>query len=572
MNQLRKWAFEQKTMVVILIVSSLCLSAVIIGQAYLFVQIVDAVFLQKLPFHAVVPMLAWLLVLLLARAGFTYLNGWTGVSMAAAVKKKVRGMLLEKWIGSSAEMAIQGQSGGKISVMMEAADGIDSYYSKYMPQMVQTSILPLVILAVVLYEHVYSGLIMMVTAPFIPLFFIIIGIKTKKKSEEQLEKLAAFSGRFLDTLQGLMTLKLFGRAARQRDLIEESSLGFREATMSILKIAFISTLMLEFISTLSIGLVALEVGLRLVVFQSIAFSTSFFVLVLAPEYYLSLKELGTAFHTGRGSLAAAEKITAELKGPEKGIKWGNLPVPERASIELQDVSFQYAEGFSLKKINMMIPAGARIAIVGATGSGKTTLLHVIAGLLDPSEGKVLIAGLPRSQFHEASWFQQVSYISQNPYLFSGTLEENIKIGAAGNPSRQEVEAAAEKAGLAALFSSLEHGGATPVGEAGRGLSGGEKQRTALARAFLKRPSIVLFDEPTTGLDLKTEQILQQSINELAQTAAVITVAHRLHTIQSADCIFFMNNGELEAAGTHTELIKKSPAYREMVKQQRGEAG
>lgn len=571
MDMLRKWAFEQKAMMAFLFVSSVLTGAMVIGQAYFFVTIVDGVFLKEQSFKDSRPLLWGLLAIMLVRAVLSYLNGRAGVTMASNVKRKVRRMLLKKLTGNPIQAALAGQSGGKVSVMMDAVDEIDSYYSKYIPQVIQTSIVPLMILAVVLYEHVYSGLIMIITAPFIPLFFIIVGMKTKAKSEEQLDKLAAFSGRFLDTLQGLTTLKLFGRAAKQRDLIEQSSLDFRDATMTILKIAFISTLMLEFISTLSIGLIALEVGLRLVVFKSIAFSTAFFVLVLAPEFYLSLKELGSAFHTGRGSMGAAKKVMDELEETDQLVHWGRESVVN-PSIELCHASFQYGDGFSLKKVNAAILPNTQIAIVGQTGSGKTTLLHLIAGLFDPSEGRVLVNGRPRSDYSETSWFDQLSYISQHPYLFSGTIADNIAIGSAKKVLRADIETAAKKAGISDLITSFENGYDTPIGEAGRGLSGGEKQRIALARAFLKQPSIILFDEPTTGLDLKTERILQQSMAELAKHSTVITVAHRLHTIKNADRILFLKKGEIVASGSHTELMKTSASYREMVLQQGGGAG
>lgn len=564
MKALQNWAFAQKGIIGALVGLSVLLGIVITGQAYFLVHAVDAVFLQEKAFQAIVPLLGFLLGTMAVRVFITYMNARLGVKLAAIVKRHVRTLLLHKWTSNPIQTAIQGQSGGKVTVMMEAVDGIDSYYREYMPQVIKASIVPLIVLAAVSYTHIWSGVIMMITAPFIPLFYIIIGIKTQKKSEEQLGQLAAFSGQFLDTLQGLQTLKLFGRSARQREEIQRSSLGFREATMDILKIAFTSTLMLEFISTLSIGLIALEIGLRLVVFDSISYVSAFFVLVLAPEYYTALKELGAAFHTGRGSLGASEKIKEELQTDDHAVRWGKKEVTAQPSLELENVEFRYGDGFAVKNVNFRIEPGARVAIVGATGSGKTTLLNIVAGLFDPLAGEVLVDGHPRHQFSEASWFEQISYISQAPYLFSGTIEENIRLGAVGQPTREEIEEAVRKAGLKEMTGELEQGLDTSVGEVGRGLSGGEKQRVALARAFLKKPSLVLFDEPTTGLDLKTEQILQRSIDELAETATVITVAHRLHTIQQADVIFLMKQGEVEAAGTHTELLDTSETYRLMV--------
>ncbi|OXS77387.1 thiol reductant ABC exporter subunit CydD [Domibacillus enclensis] len=564
MKELQNWAFAQKGIIGALVGLSVLLGTVITGQAYFLVHAVDAVFLQEKAFQAIIPLLGFLLGTMAVRVFITYMNARLGVKLAAIVKRHVRTLLLHKWTSNPIQTAIQGQSGGKVTVMMEAVDSIDSYYREYMPQVIKASIVPLIVLAAVSYTHIWSGVIMMITAPFIPLFYIIIGIKTQKKSEEQLGQLAAFSGQFLDTLQGLQTLKLFGRSARQREEIQRSSLGFREATMDILKIAFTSTLMLEFISTLSIGLIALEIGLRLVVFDSISFVSAFFVLVLAPEYYTALKELGAAFHTGRGSLGASEKIKEELQTDDHAVQWGIKEVTAQPSLALENVEFRYGDGFAVKTVNFRIEPGARVAIVGATGSGKTTLLNIVAGLFDPLAGEVLVDGQPRHQFSEASWFEQISYISQVPYLFSGTIEENILLGAVGQPTREEVEEAVRKAGLKEMIGELKQGLDTSVGEAGRGLSGGEKQRVALARAFLKKPSLVLFDEPTTGLDLKTEQILQRSIDELAETATVITVAHRLHTIQQADVIFLMKRGEVEAAGTHTELLDTSETYRLMV--------
>ncbi|TWI59050.1 thiol reductant ABC exporter subunit CydD [Halalkalibacter nanhaiisediminis] len=573
MKELKKIANEHKATKRFLYFSGIMTGAIIIGQAYFFVTIVDRVFLKGHTLAEIIPYLIGLLLVLFARALFTYLNGRAGVKMASKVKRDFRIALLTKFSRNPVQASLTGQSGQKVSVMMDAVDEIDSYFSKYIPQMIQTSIVPIMILIAVFTQHVYTGLIMLVTAPFIPLFMIIFGEKTKKKSEEQLEKLTAFSGRFLDTLQGLTTLKLFGRAKQQKESIHSSSIGFREATMEVLKIAFLSSLMLEFISMLSIGLIALEVGLRLVVFQSVTFFAAFFVLVLAPEFYLSLKELGSAFHTGRGSMAAAKKVTEELEETEKAVEWGEASLASTTTpptILLRHTGFRYREdGFALKNIHADIRPYKQIAIVGRSGAGKTTLLHLIAGLVPPTEGELIVDGRPLSDYKENDWFNQLSYISQQPYLFSGTIAENIAIGGKADASREEIEEAAKKAGIIDMIQSLENGFDTVIGEAGRGLSGGEKQRIAIARAFLKRPSVILFDEPTTGLDLYTEQILQASMKELSKSSTVITVAHRLHTIKKADKIMFLENGEMVAQGTHAELIESVPEYRNMVTVQQG---
>ena len=573
MKELNQMAKQQRSSMLMIYGNSLLMGGVVIGQAYLLVSIVNKMFIEKSEFQDIIPMLGSLFVLLVVRAVLTYVNGRTGIRMASKVKKELREKLLVKWAENPLQASLQGQSGGKVSTVMEAVDGLDGYYSQYVPQRIQTTIVPVMLLIAIFTEHVYTGLIIMVTAPFIPLFMAIIGVKTKNKSEKQMDKLTAFSGRFLDTLQGLTTLKLLGRGNQQKEGIRSSSLEFREATMEVLKTAFLSSLMLEFISMLSIGLIALEVGLRLVVFESISFFTAFFVLVLAPEFYLSLKELGSAFHTGRGSMGAAKKVLEELEEKDQLVRWGEGEIVSNGkppTIELCNVGYSYGDkGYALQGITAVFPSCSQVAIVGQSGAGKTTLLHLVAGLLDPSEGEIIVNGLSRNKLKESVWFDQLSYISQNPYLFSGTIAENIAVGGRDGVTREEIEYAAEKAGISQMIAGLPNGYDTPIGEGGRGLSGGEKQRIAIARAFLKHPSLILFDEPTTGLDLKTEGILQSAIEELSKSSTVLTVAHRLHTIRKADQILLLDNGKIAGIGKHEELINSSTYYREMVTVQQG---
>ncbi|GGB52439.1 cysteine ABC transporter ATP-binding protein [Lentibacillus populi] len=572
-RNLKEVAFKQKSSLVFLLILAVITSGAIIGQAYLFVRIVDGVFLQGQSYKAILPFLVGLLIVLLIRTISAYVSSRTGVRMAAIAKADFRKALLNKYASNPVQASLRGQSGERVSVMMDAVDQVDSYFSQYIPQVMRTSFIPLFILIVVFTQHVNTGLIMTITAPFIPIFMVIIGMQTKKKSEEQMEQLGAFSGRFLDILQGLVTLKLFGRATQQKQAIEQSSIGFRDATMKILKIAFTSSFMLELISMLSIGIIALEVSIQLIIYESISFFIGFFVLVLAPEFYNALKELGSAFHNGKSSMGAANKVFAELAEKDSGVQWENQSLQIESTppaIVLQDAGFSYGEEqFALKNINAEIPSYGQIAIVGESGSGKTTLLHLLAGLVAPSTGSILVNGQPLSVYKEKDWFNQLSYISQHPYIFSGTIAENIAIGGNHDASRSEVEQAAEQAGIAEMIQSLDAGYDTAIGEAGRGLSGGEKQRVALARAFLKQPSVILFDEPTTGLDLYTERMLQRSMRQLSKNATVITVAHRLHTIKHSDSILFLENGRLIAAGTHHQLMNTVAAYRDMVSVQQG---
>ncbi|WP_338594789.1 thiol reductant ABC exporter subunit CydD [Paenibacillus sp. Y5S-9] len=580
----------------LLAIISLALGVAIISQATLVAEAVQRIFVEKASFSSVVLLLGLLLAVMAVRALLSYGNGKVGLHMAARAKTNMRASVLQKLTRASMPSTLSGQTGGKVSVALDAVDEADSYFSQYMPRMMEAAMIPILILVVTFTQHANTGWIMLFTAPFIPLFMILVGLQTKNKSEEKYAQLAEFSGTFLDSLQGLVTLKIFGRAKRQQQEIERSSLGYRDATMGILKIAFTNTFMLESIVMLSIGIVALELAIQLLVFKSMTFHTAFLVLLLVPEFYSLLKNTGTAFHSGRTSMGAIRKVEQMLEEtsikstqtkPEEGPDQSELTdvdaiakteelrttraelITMPPTIELNDVRFQYkSDSFGLETGQISIGPGEQIAIVGKSGSGKTTLLHLIAGLLKPDSGAVLVNGSQLLQHDEAAWFERVSYITQHPYIFAGTFAENIAIGAGRNVSRAEIEQAAEEAGLASVVAQLEQGLDTFVGEGGRGLSGGEKQRLALARAFLKRPAVILFDEPTVGLDLHTERVLQQSIAALAKTATMITVAHRLYTIQHADNILFMDNGVLVDSGHHKALLARLPQYAEMVDVQR----
>ncbi|WP_172195030.1 thiol reductant ABC exporter subunit CydD [Saccharibacillus qingshengii] len=558
---------------------TLGLGAATISQAVLMAEAVQRVFVEKAVPASMIAIFAMLLGVMAVRTLLAYANGRIGLRIAADAKQTLRAKLLRTLASNPLIASRQGQTGGKVSLALDTVDEADAYFSQYTPKMIEASIVPLLILAAVFVLHVPSGLILLFTAPFIPLFMALVGIRTQQKSEEKFEQLARFSGTFLDSLQGLVTLKLFGRAKRQEREIERSSLSYRDATMDILRVAFTNTFALETIVMLGIGIVALELALQLVVFRSMQFHAAFLILLLVPEFYNMLKNMGTAFHGGRTSLGAIRNIETALTESAAGQASADneaadeifpaLPQAAAPSIELCSLDFNYGpDMFRLQAGSLRIEPGQQIAIVGRSGSGKTTLLHLIAGLLPPSSGEVRVGGRRLTRAHEDSWFRHVSYITQHPYMFTGTFAENIAIGAGREVSREEIVRAAEAAGLSELAAELEHGYDTLIGDGGRGLSGGEKQRLALARAFLKRPAVLLFDEPTVGLDLHTEQILMRAIAELSHGATVLTIAHRLHTIRHADCILFMQQGVLIGSGSHDELLNTLPQYAEMVDIQR----
>ncbi|TAA72646.1 thiol reductant ABC exporter subunit CydD [Planococcus salinarum] len=573
MKDLKGLAFEQKKQIGLLIAMSVLKGASTIGQAVFFVLVVDGVFIKGRSFEEILPFLYALLISIIIRSLSSYIIGRTGVEMAAVVKKQMRMKLIRSFAEDPLLSSAESHSGRKVSLLMDAVDETDGFFSKYIPQLIQSYIIPLMLLVVVFSQNWTTGLIILVTAPFIPVFMAIVGKRTKEKADEKMEQLNRFSGTFLDILQGLTTLRLFGQSKKQKEKIEESSKNFRDSTIDVLKSAFLSSLTLEYISMLSIGIIALEVGLRLVVFDNLSFFSAFFIMILVPDFFTMLKDFGSAFHTARGSVAASQLLHEELAKERKPVAWGEMELPESMPphIRFEKVCFSYNDEFRLSDISLDIKPYSKIAIIGKSGSGKTTLMHILAGLLPVSEGDILIDGKRRNDISETGWFNQLSYISQSPYLFAGSIKENIAIGTNREPTQEEIAEAAEKAGVTELIDSLPQGYGTLVGEGGRGLSGGEKQRIALARAFLKKPNVILFDEPTTGLDLHTEMILQQSLAELSKKATVITVAHRLHTVRASDNIVFLQNGKVVACGTHEELAGEFGPYEELLPLQQGGA-
>ncbi len=573
MQNIKKTVWMHKKKIYWLFGLTLILGLAIVAQAYVMTSIVDGVFLKKQSFSAIIPWLMLLLVILFVRSSTDYISKRIGVSIASKVKGETRKNLLAKYTANSVQLNEKGQTGEKVSMLLDGVDEMDSFYSQFIPQVMQSTFVPLLMLLVILTQHVNSGIILMVSAPFIPIYMIVIGIRTQKRSEEKLEKLASFSGKFLETLQGLVTLKLFAQTNRQKGELEKSSLSFRDTTLEILKIAFTQSFALELISMLSIGIVALELAIQLIIYKSISFFTAFLILILVPEFYTSLKELGVTFHNGRSSMGAAQKVLEVFEEEDEPTLWGKQTFPKwkvPPTIELHQVDFAYTNtNFRLESITATFLPNQQIAIVGASGAGKTTLLHLLAGMITPEKGTIYINQEALTKFAEAAWLERISYISQTPYIFSGTIGENIAMGTTEKVGMEAIKKAAQLAGIAPLVASLEHGFDTRIGEAGRGLSSGEKQRVSIARAFLKKPHIVLLDEPTRGLDLATEKILQQSIQKLKETATVITVAHRLHTIKNADQILFLENGRLQAVGTHESLLEISPAYKELVMIQKG---
>lgn len=372
------------------------------------------------------PFLYGLLGAIIIRSLSSYIIGRTGVEMAAAVKKEMRMKLIRSFAQDPLLASAESHSGRKVSLLMDAVDETDGFFSKYIPQLMQSYIIPFMLLAVIFSQNWTTGLIILVTAPFIPVFMAIVGKRTKEKADEKMEQLNRFSGTFLDILQGLTTLRLYGRGNEQKEKIDKSSKNFRDSTMGVLKSAFLSSLTLEYISMLSIGIIALEIGMRLIIFDNITFFSAFLIMILVPDFFTMLKDFGSAFHTARGSVSASQLLNEEFSKERRSVEWGSRELKKQQvpHISLQSINFSYNREFALNNISIEAKPYSQIAIIGKSGSGKTTLLHLIAGLLPPAEGNILIDGENRTEISEAHGFHR-SAIFPSRHTSLPALSEKI---------------------------------------------------------------------------------------------------------------------------------------------------
>ena len=547
----REWLSLHKGILIGLVLLSLLFSASIVVQAYSIVQIIDLVFIEKEQLEATIPYFLVLLGAMLIRLISNLAIDRLGSRLSLKVKQHVRKLLLTKWQERNLLKQFSKQTGEEVSLFIQTVDELDPYYHEYIPQAMKSTIVPVVILVTVFLTHANSGWIMLITAPFIPLTYIIVGIQTKNKAEQQLTAMNRFSATFLDLLQGVQTIRIFRQQKEKQAALQYSNEQFLKKTMDVLKIAFASTLFIELITTLGIGLVALEIGFQMIVFQTLLFAPAFFILILAPEYYNTLKQMGGAFHTAKGSAGAMELLTAVLQEADSTVRWGNEAMPATPSLALKEAVYEYENGPCIGPISLEVHAGKTIAVIGPTGHGKSTVLNLLAGVMEPQHGRYMIRQLERSSISMESFYNELAFISQRTYIFSGTLRDNLKMGK--SLSDEDLMFALKQAQLLTWYAQLPDGLNTVIGEGGRGLSGGEQQRIAIARAFVKKPSVVLFDEPTANLDDETEKLIRQGLERLSQDATAVIVSHRYESIRFADTIYVLENGKITAHGAPETL-------------------
>ena len=546
------------------IISGILAAGMLVAQAYNLSQVIDSAFIQRSSMEKLILPLSLFALFSTLRMVFNWFSHTEANRGTLIIREKVFTRLTST-VGALGPIYAKSVQSGRLSTtLLKGVEALDAYYSQYIPQIFFALFTPLLIAGTILPGDPISGGILLGTAPLIPLFMILIGKSASAMTEKQWKTMSRMSGFFLDVLQGLPTLKLFAQSKRQHDAIEESGETFRHATMRVLKVAFLSSLTLELVGTIGTAIIAVGIGLRLMAGQ-LTFQHALFVLILTPDFYLPLRQLGTKFHAGMEGVSASKEIFAILdQSTPVSVQKPAFAVQESAGkrpILFSNVSYTYPGGSqpALEGINATIPAGKTTAIIGPSGAGKSTLINLLLRFQEPGAGCITIDGNPIHDIPLEEWHRQISWVPQHPYLFNATLRENILL-ARPEASAEEMEHALKKTGLTSFIKTLPDGLETMIGEEGARLSGGEAQRVALARAFLKNAPLLVLDEPTSHTDPELEAALRRSIQELMRGRTTVIIAHRLETIRSAEQIIVVSGGKITQCGTHEELIANGGFY------------
>jgi ATP-binding cassette subfamily C protein CydD len=537
----------------------------LILQAYILSKIIHSVFLLNGSVEDVYQPLAVFLCLALVRAFFTWSSNVSAQQVATRIKEDLRQQLLVHIFSIGPSFTRKERTGELVSVIFEAVSALDAYFSQYLPKLALAALIPLSFLFFIFPLDLTTALVLTFTAPLIPFFMILIGSVTTSLTQRQWRVLSRLSAQFLDILQGLTTLKIFGRSREQINLIRELSERFRQSTMNILRVAFLSALVLEMVATISTAIVAVEIGLRLL-YGRMSFDHALFALLLAPEFYMPLRSLGARFHMGAAGVTATRRIFNILETEGSVQKTGQRPkLSKIPHISFHHVHYHYEDrGIdAVQDVSFSILPGKKVAIVGPSGSGKSTIADLLLGFIHPSQGEIHVDGQPMATIDPTFWRSFVTWVSQEPFLLDGTIRENIQI-ARPTASPIDLQQAAKLAQAAPFIQELPDGYETRIGERGQRLSGGQIQRIALARAFLKDAPIVILDEATANLDPENEALIHKAVNRLIENRSTLLIAHRLGTVIDADQILVMHAGTILESGTHTELLDQKGLYAKMI--------
>ncbi len=530
---------------------------VLMAQMSLLSAVVDSVFLRHAGLTQVVLPLAWLLAVIVLRAGLVWGREFTARQAAIRVKAEVRERVFTHLLRLGPAYSKGEATGELVTTVSEGIERLDAYVSRYLPQLAFCIVIPLMIAAYAFFLDWPIGVLLLITGPVIPLLMMLVGSYAGRHVQNQWLALSRMSAYFLDAIQGLTTLELFKASGAAQKRVAQFSESFRQRTLKMLRVAFLSGMVLEFMTAAAIGLIAVVLGVQLLN-ENIPFASAFLILLLTPEFYRPLRELGVQRHAALEGQAAVQRINAILETPppySESTSSSCLPAGPPA-ITFNSVSYTYpgSKRPALDDIDLELPPRSCTALVGRSGAGKSTLVNLLLRFMDAQEGQIAVNGIPLAQLPVEAWRDSIALVPQRPYLFSGSVSANIRL-ARPEASDDEVRRVAELAGAASFIEQLPQGYATEIGERGARLSAGQAQRLALARAFLKDAPLLILDEPTSSLDPESELLIRQALEMLMRDRTVLIIAHRYNTIAAADRVAVLKEGRLVAVGDVSALLR-----------------
>ena len=540
-----------------------------IAQMSLLSTIVNAVYLLHKGLTQVLLPLALLMGVIILRASLFWGREVTAQRVAIRLKASLRERVFAHLLRLGPAWSTGERTGELVAVLNEGIERLDAYVARYLPQLALSILVPLLIIVVILPVDWFTAVLLLFTAPVIPLLMALVGRTTEKHTQAQWATLSLMSASFLDVMQGLTTLKLFGRSQAQSERIAHMSNGLRNKTLQVLRYAFLSGAVLEFMTLGAIGVIATTLGVRLLN-HNISFDRAFLILLLTPEFYRPLQELGVQRHAAMDGQASARRLFEILETPlpTKVEQAADEPIPAGPiTIEITGLSYTYPkkEMPALDRVNLRLSARTCTALVGRSGAGKSTLVNLLMRFMDGTSGTISANGMPITRLSPERWREYVALVPQRPYLFYGTVRENIRL-ARPEASDNEVTHAAQLAGVTAFIEELPRGFDTQVGEQGMQLSAGQAQRIAIARAILKNAPILILDEPTSSLDPDSEALIRRSLATLMRDRTVLVIAHRYNTIAQANSIVVLANGRVVEVGTRDALTLSGGAYAHLLGQ------
>ncbi|MEZ8308935.1 cysteine/glutathione ABC transporter permease/ATP-binding protein CydD [Vibrio splendidus] len=573
-RSLNKWLKQQsklaKRWLMIAISLGVLSSVFLIAQAALLASILHQLIIENVDKSELVGHFAGLALSVVGRAGCTWGREIAGYRCGEQIRVYIRQLILDK-LRELGPAYIKGKPAGTwATLLLEQVEDMQDFFSRYLPQMSLSVIIPFIILVVVFPVNWAAGLIFLITAPLVPMFMALVGMKAADANRKNFKALQRLSGHFYDRLQSMTTIRLFDRTNAETEVLKGASEVFRTRTMDVLKIAFLSSAVLEFFTSISIAMTAVYFGFTYIgelnfghYGAGITLFAGLFILILAPEFYQPLRDLGTFYHAKQQAVGAAESIVEFLETDITKVKSGNtqLDPAQGINIEATDLKVLSPEGVQLVgPISFALNTRQSTALVGPSGAGKTSLINAILGFM-PYEGSLKINGIELRDLDLASWRKTISWVGQNPLLLHGSIRDNVTLGK-HDIADQVVENALEQS-FASEFVN-EHGLDYMISDRSGGLSVGQSQRLALARAMIQDGQFWLLDEPTASLDTRSEQLVMKGINSNIESRTALLVTHQLAPLKSVDNILVMRDGGLVEQGHYSQLSTAGGLFEEML--------